>query len=654
MDSDRQLEIARCQFRETIDALFVFDPRDQRVVDLNPAALRLSGLTRKAALALRVQDLFLSAESDGLQRLIDAFMRTGFLHSSEDYLLVRREGEPIPVNVSVSRIHTKPDPLGLLVARDLRERRKVEEVLDRFFRLSPALFLILGPEGEFLKINPAWEQTLGYTVEELYSLKATDVIHPDDREKSRDAVASLGRGELSGFENRYRHKDGSFRWLSWSAAKVDGLIYAVALDITERKRAEALQQAKDAAELASRAKDRFLAVLSHELRTPLTPVLMAVSGLLEDTTLPSEIHSTLAMIRHNVEMEARLIDDLLDLTRIGRGGLHLELRPTNAHESVMQAAAIYSHEIDTGGLRLVLELAAPAHHVQADPARLQQIVWNLIQNAVKFTPSGGTIRVRTRNEKVQGDDANANASARSEADASVGGGTAGKTLFIEVSDTGIGIEPETLPRIFEAFEQGEDSLRRRSGGLGLGLAISRSLARAHGGSLNAASPGKGQGSTFIVELPTIPAPSVDREAEPATPVPVSDRLLPQTRAQARLRPLRILLVEDNKDTLNCLTRILGQRGHEVRSAGRLSEAKAAAGEGEYDLLLSDIELPDGTGLELMRDLAPKAVRGIAMSGYGSEDDIQQSLAAGYDEHLTKPVAIPRLEEAIRRVMARRG
>jgi PAS domain S-box-containing protein len=631
MDSDRQLEIARCQFRETTDALFVFDPQDQRVVDLNPAALRLSGLTRKAALALRVEDLFQSTESGGLQRLIDAFLRTGLLRSSEDYLLVRREGEPIPVNVSVSRIHTKPDPLGLLVARDLRERRKLEEVIERFFRLSPALFTIFGPEGRFLKINPAWEQALGYTAEELLSLKASDLIHPDDWEASRATGAWLARGEFSGFENRLRHKDGSFRWLSWSAAAVEGLIYGVALDITERKRIEALQQAKDAAELASRAKDRFLAVLSHELRTPLTPVLMAVSALLEDAALPAEIESTLTMIRHNVEMEARLIDDLLDLTRIGRGGLHLELRAIDAHESVRRAAAIYRHEINAAGLRLVLKLDAPAHHVHADPARLQQIVWNLIQNAVKFTPSGGMILIRTGNETVQD----------------------GDRLIIEVSDTGVGIEPEILPRIFEAFEQGEDALRRRSGGLGLGLAISRSLARAQRGSLTAASPGKGQGSTFVIELPTIAPPSPAPEPEPATPVPGADHVPPQPRAQGPLRPLRILLVEDNKDTLRSLTRILGQRGHEVRPAGRLSEAMAAAAEGEYDLLLSDIELPDGTGLELMRTLAPKAVRGIAMSGYGSDEDIQQSLAAGYDEHLTKPVAIQRLEEAIRRVMAQR-
>jgi PAS domain S-box-containing protein len=646
MDTDRQLEIARCQFRETNDALFVFDPRDQRVVDLNPAALRLSGLARKAALTLRVQDLFLGAEPGGLQHLIDAFMRTGFLHSSEEYSLVRREGEPIPVNVSVSRIHTKPHPLGLLVARDLTERRRAEEALNRFFRLSPALFGIFGPDGRILKTNPAWEQTLGYAADELRALRASDLIHPEDQESSHAAGASLSRGELLGFENRYRHKDGSFRWLSWSAVAVDSLIYAVALDITERKRAEALQQAKDAAELASRAKDRFLAVLSHELRTPLTPVLMAVSALLEDTALPSEIQATLAMIRDNVEMEARLIDDLLDLTRIGRGGLHLEFRPVDAHESVRQAAAIYRHEIDTGGLQLLLELTAPAHHVSADPARLQQIVWNLIQNAVKFTPSGGTIRVRTRNEKAPGRGAN------DEADTIADASNGSDRLIIEVSDTGVGIEPEILPRIFGAFEQGESSPRRRSAGLGLGLAISRSLARAHGGYLTAASPGKGQGSSFTVDLPTIPGPGLDLKCTPASAVAVSDGVRLQPRAQERPRPLRILLVEDNKDTLRSLTRILGQRGHEVRTASSLAEAITATAEHPCDLVLSDIELPDGTGLELMRNLAPGTIRGIAMSGYGSEDDIQQSLAAGYDEHLTKPVDIHRLEEAIRRITAK--
>jgi PAS domain S-box-containing protein len=618
MDFDQQLEIARCLFRESNDALFVFDPRDQTVVDINPAAMRLSGLSRKAALALRVQDLFTAGEPEGLRSLIAAFTDTGYLHSSEDYALVRRGGEPVPVNVSVSRIHTKPHPLGLLVARDVSERRQAQEVLDRFFRLSPALFSILDPEGRFLKFNPAWEQTLGYSADELRSVRVFDLVHPDDLEATRAARASLSRGELFGFENRYRHKDGSTRWLSWSAANVEGLTYAVALDITERKQAAELQQAKEAAELASQAKDRFLAVLSHELRTPLTPVLMAVSALLDDPGLSPALRPILEMILHNVRMEARLIDDLLDLTRIGRGGLHLELHAVDAHSSVHEAAEIYRGVIAHGGLELRLDLAARAHHVQADPARLQQMIWNLIQNAVKFTAAPGTIWVRSRNETA-----------------------AGGRLIVEVSDTGVGIEPELLPRIFEPFKQGEDALRRRSEGLGLGLAISRSLALAHGGTLSAASPGRGQGSTFTLELPTIPGPPPER---PGTAPPRSSERTP-------LPPLRILLVEDNSDTLEHLALILTLRGHAVHKAKRLSEALDALSTQVLDLMISDIELPDGSGLTLMQAPGARGLPAIAMSGYGSEEDVEQSLAAGYDVHLTKPVDIQRLEEAIRRVNA---
>jgi PAS domain S-box-containing protein len=645
MDSDQQLEMARCLFRESNDALFVFDPRDQRVVDLNPAALRLSGLSRKAALALRVQDLFTTADPQGLSRLVEAFARTGYLHSSEDYSLIRRAGEPIAVNVSVSRIHTKPEPLGLLVARDVTERRQAQEVLDRFFRLSPALFGILDSQARFLKFNPAWEQALGYSESQLRSAPPFELVHPDDQDATRAAYASLARGELSGFENRCRHKDGGFRWLSWRAVAVDGLIYAVALDITERKRVGVLQQAKEAAEISSQAKDRFLAVLSHELRTPLTPVLMAASALLDDPALSPALRPTMEMIVHNVALEARLIDDLLDLTRIGRGGLRLKPRAVDAHESVREAAAIYGGEMATCGLNLVLALEAAEHHVHADPARLQQIVWNLIQNAVKFTPTGGTIWVRSRNPTAQKPEPDG-------ADAAAAAGC--PRLIVEVSDSGIGIEPEILPRIFEAFEQGENALRRRSAGLGLGLAISRSLAEAHGGTLTAASPGRGQGSTFTLELTTIAPPGPEAQPAPATPESGS-RSGSESESESELsppRPLHILLVEDNKDSLTHLALILGLRGHEVRTAERLSAALQAATSGAYDLVISDIELPDGTGLELMQRIGGRAVRGIAMSGYGSEEDVQQSLAAGYDEHLTKPVDIHRLEEAIRRAMAK--
>src|SRR5262249_30907153 len=232
------------------------------------------------------------------------------------------------------------------------------------------------------------------------------------------------------------------------------------LDVTELKRAhEAQREAKEAAEAASRAKDRFLAVLSHELRTPLTPVLMAVTALLEDDAVPG-LRPTLEMIRRNIELEARLIYDLLDVARIGRGALRLDPRTVDAHEVVLRAVDVCRGEIDEGRIALGLDLGARDHHVEADPARLQQIIWNLLKNATRFTPPDGTITVRSCNPIA----------------AQPGGRP---RLLIEVADTGMGIEAEVLPRIFKTFAQGEICPGRR-GGLGLGLAIGRSLAEVHG------------------------------------------------------------------------------------------------------------------------------------------------------------------------------
>jgi CheY-like chemotaxis protein len=298
----------------------------------------------------------------------------------------------------------------------------------------------------------------------------------------------------------------------------------------------------------------------------------------------------------------------------------------DAHESIREAISICRAEIDAAGIDLTLDLAAAEHHVRADPARLQQVFWNLVKNATKFTPPGGTIAIRTRN--------------RVDEDNSPGVGL----LVAEVSDTGMGIEPELLPRIFEEFEQGQTAPRRRAEGLGLGLAIGRSLAEAHGGRLTAASPGRGQGTTFTLDLPTVAAPYVGADRPSVTPV-----------ERPRGEALRILLLEDNKDTLRYISLVLGLSHHRVRTAERLSEAREAAAAEEFDLLISDIELPDGTGLDLMRQIGGgRRTPGIAMSGYGSEEDIRQSKAAGFAEHLVKPIDVRRLEEAIHRVVARPG
>ena len=380
-----------------------------------------------------------------------------------------------------------------------------------------------------------------------------------------------------------------------------------------RRAEQALRDAEEDLKAANEAKDRFLATLSHELRTPLTPILALVSSFQEDDRLPPDLRSRLDVIRRNVELEARLIDDLLDLTRVARGKLELHRQAVDVAEVLTHALRSFRGEIAAKGIRLVTELAEGGLLAWADPARLTQVFWNLLSNAVKFTPEGGTITVRS-------------ALAR--------GG-----VRVEVSDTGIGIDPEVLPRIFEAFEQAGRRITRRFGGLGLGLAVSRTLMRLHGGDLTAASDGTGEGSTFTVRLPAgIP----DRDLD-------DTMVIFPREAQPRLdRGLRLLLVEDHADTAEAMADLLSALGHEVTVAGSVAGAREAAQgrELELDLVVSDLGLPDGSGLDLMRELAEHGLCGIALSGYGMDEDIQRSREAGFSVHLTKPVTLQALQEAI--------
>ncbi|WP_435009291.1 ATP-binding protein [Tundrisphaera lichenicola] len=388
---------------------------------------------------------------------------------------------------------------------------------------------------------------------------------------------------------------------------------AMRSEIAERLRIEAeLRQAKEAAEAAGRVKDRFLAVLSHELRTPLTPILAVASALIDDPSVPPTLRPTLEMIRRNAALEARLIDDLLDVMRAGRGEFPLNRECADLHELIGQAIEVCRSEAEQAGVRLMVDLAAPEHHTLADATRIQQVVWNLLQNAVKCTSPGGTISIRSRSEHDR--------------------------VIVSVSDDGIGIEPEIMPIIFEPFEQGRSPLRKKIGGLGLGLSIGRSIVEAHGGRLFASSEGAGRGATFTFDLPVAPRPDQPTEPAPARP---------QSATEAELRPLDLLLVEDNKDVLRYLKLVFEMNGHRVTAATDLASARGALG-GRFDVLVSDIELPDGSGLDLMREVRGR-VPGIALSGFGAADDVRQSLDAGFAIHLTKPIEANRLESAIRQV-----
>ncbi len=372
------------------------------------------------------------------------------------------------------------------------------------------------------------------------------------------------------------------------------------------------EAAQAEAEAANRAKDHFLAMLSHELRTPLSPVLHTVTLLQEEEDCSPSMRESLATIRRNVQLEARLIDDLLDLAKIRNGKLQLHTEPVDVHDLLRRALEICQPEISANDLQVTQDFHASEFHLDADPARIQQIFWNLITNAIKYTPRGGRLTLATCN-------------------------TEGMLQF-EINDSGIGIEAGKIKEIFNAFTQVHDT---HSHGLGLGLAICRALTELHGGSIEARSAGITHGATFTVKLPITSQPAAKSDADAPAQLP---------EAQV---PLRLLLVEDHADTINSFGRLLVRRGYELRTAMNVADAIGVAEGYEFDVLISDIGLPDGTGLDLMRRLTTAAgnrvIHGIALSGYGMQEDIDRSRAAGFTSHFIKPVDIVQVYNALNRI-----
>ncbi len=402
----------------------------------------------------------------------------------------------------------------------------------------------------------------------------------------------------------------------------------------------ALAASEEDLRFANKEKDNFFAILSHELRTPLTPVLATVSVLEGDPTLPTSVKEDIEMIRRNVELEARLIDDLLDINRIVRGKLDLNRQVVDVRALLEHAMASYCHVAAAKkNIRCSVEMTATETHVFVDSSRMTQVFWNLLQNAVKFTPEGGAISVRVFNEHRP----------TTAPTAPNDGENSLVDLVVQISDTGMGIAPETLPRIFRAFEQGARSRHASYGGLGLGLSISRAIMELHGGSISAASEGKDKGATFSVRLHTVkglPTPQVVAAPSPHREF-IGDR------------KLRVLVVEDHRDTADQFARLLQRAGHEVVCASSIREAQQYAVVTPapdricaFDVLISDLDLPDGSGRELMRNLAQLCpIRGIAISGHGSRDDVESSLAAGFSHHVTKPVDWEKLKTVLQQIAA---
>jgi len=480
---------------------------------------------------------------------------------------------------------------------------------------------MLDPSGNVVTWNRGAQKIKGYTAEEIIGKNfacfytAEDVATEKPQRNLREAAR---RGNIREQGLRIR-KDGStfeaevvLTALRDSSGKLRGYS-KVTRDITDQIRSREFEAEKIAAQKASKSKDDFLAALSHELRTPLTPALAAATYLEDNAAkLPPEFAEDVQMIKRNVQLQARLIDDLLDLARITRGKLHLDLESCDAHSIIRNAIETASSAIASKKLKLSTNLHAKEHCIGADGIRLQQVFWNLINNAVKFTPQGGQIAIRTYNDERG-------------------------RFHLDIADNGIGIEPERLASLFRPFEQADSSVTRQFGGLGLGLAISKHLVDLHHGKIEAESRGRSFGATFKVTLNTLPQGGGQTD--------LRSRTLQRPR-----KPLRILLVEDHRDTQRTLSRLLTHFGHEVLTAGNKQRALELLGSGEIDVLLCDIGLPDGSGYEVVAHARRKQpIKAIAITGFGTEEDVRRSNEAGFDSHLVKPVDLHKLQTVLDQV-----
>ena len=536
-----------------------------------------------------------------------------------------------------------------------RFRLLVESVLDY------GIF-ILDPDGRVASWNPGAQRTLGYHTDEIVGRHFSRFYTPEDiaakrplhhlqRAQVEEQLKDRGwrvrkdgshlwtnvaitcirsrRGKLVGFahvvrdlalgklaEEKLRTAREQIRMLEDKVNECRGTVRLsskVTRDIREQTRIRRIEAAKVAAEKENKAKDDFLAVLSHELRTPLTPALAAASYLADHAAnLPQDFQQDMAMIRRNIQLEARLIDDLLDFTRIRRGKIELQLEIVDAHRVLRETVEVVGDDIIEKKLDVKVSLAAKEHHIWADPIRIRQVFWNIVRNATKFTPSRGHIEIRSLNDE-QG------------------------RFQLEVVDTGIGIERNEQSKIFNAFKQESPSITRQFGGLGLGLTISKSLVDLHHGTIAVESEGKNCGSLFRIILNTLHEREVIND-QPA-------------RRGGPPKSLRLLLVEDHDDTRRTLSRLLSRCGHEVSSTDQVGAALKLLESKRFDAVVSDIGLPDRSGYELIA-LAKQRhqIKGIALSGFGMEEDVRRSLAAGFDHHLTKPVDFQNLRAVLNEIM----
>ena len=611
---------------ESIGEGFVAFDRDFRYIYVNPPAANMLGRTREELVGRIPWEIFPEETTKDSKRILETALLTAFRRSTEIHVAAWNRWFE-------NRVYPSPAGLTIFFA-DITARKQAEAEL-RQSRDVLTLAMRGGSMGVWSRNVATNEVWWSRELEELFGLEPGgfnrteagffEFVHEDDRGEVRAAVDhAVQSGSDYIVEFRFRHASGEWRWMEGRGRAVyadDGTplhLYGLGIDVTERKRAElALREAKAAAESANQLKDQFLATLSHELRTPLNAILGYACMLRTDSIAADKRQRAIEVIERNAVAQNRLIEDLLDMSRITTGKVRLDPTPIPVVSVLREALEGVKPAADAKRIALDIDFDPFAGAVMADTTRLQQVFWNLVTNAVKFTPEGGRVAVSLRRTATN--------------------------VEIVVSDSGRGISPTFLPFVFEPFRQGESRFDRAHGGLGLGLAITKQLVELHGGTIRASSPGVGQGATFTVTLPCVSG----GEAALDGTLPVSFTAEPTFDAARRsLVGLKILVVDDEPDTLEMFHDALEAAGANVRAAATGPAALAVAETWPPDLIVTDLGLPGMDGYELLAAIRTKrpaaACPAVAVSAYARLDDRSRALAAGFQAHVAKPIEPPAL------------
>lgn len=567
---------------------------------------------------------------DGFQvcreiRALEATARIPVIHLSATFVKDVDKVQGLEAGADGYLTHPVEPPVLVATVNAFLRTREAEEAMRQSEAKFRAVFeqalsgiALLSDQMIYLEANPAMCGILGRSRGEVvgrHFSAFTPAEREDDVAKIAGPLEATGgwRGTLPAI-----HSDGRRVELEWSISihSLPGVRLAIVTDITERERLLASERAARAeAERANRLKDDFLATLSHELRTPLNSIVGWSHVLMGPDISHAEVKEGVEVIERNARAQAQLIDDLLDVSRITSGKLRLNVQPVDPAATVNAALETVMPAANAKSISIERTLDADTGPIMWDPSRLQQVVWNLVNNAVKFTDKGGTIRVRL---------------ARIDS-----------AVQVSVSDNGRGIRPDFLPHLFERFRQEDSSTRRGQGGLGLGLAIVKHLIEMHGGTVVADSEGEGKGSTFTVRLPigAVQAPQQGQSADVQTgrvsvPKPA--------RAAISLAGCRVLVVDDDADARALVRRVLSDAGAEVFDVPDVPQALDALDRVRPSVLISDIGMPHEDGYDLIRQVRQRGhgndpVRAIALTAFARDEDRERAIAAGYQKHLSKPV-----------------